>query len=150
MKKTSCILFLIFSDLFSSNAQIAEDAIIGKWMTIQNTLEVEVYKQDNNFKAKILWFNDSDDKSRPMESRLDDSNPDESLRSRKLIGMDVLTDLHYNDKEKKWVDGKVYVAKNGKEWDSFAWLTDDNLLKVKGYWLFRFLGETLTFKRVIP
>lgn len=125
-----------------------EDAIIGKWMTEQNDLEVEVYKQDNSFKAKVVWFNDSDDKSQPMDLRLDDKNPNKSLRSRKCIGMDVLRDLHYDAEEKEWVDGKVYVAKNGKEWDSLAWITEDNLLKVKGYWLFKFLCQTLTFKRV--
>ena len=34
------------------------------------------------------------------------------------------------------------VAGNGKEWDSLAWITDDDLLKVKGYWLF-FSGNNL-------
>ena len=130
------------------SAQNNGDAIIGKWMTVQNNLKVEVYKQNNRFKAKILWFKDTDDKSRPMESRLDDKNPVKSLRSRKLLGMEVLTHLRYNAEDKEWQDGQIYVANNGKEFDSIAWITKGNLLKVKGYWLFKFLCQTLTFKRV--
>ena len=151
MKNTCFILLLICIAIasFKVNAQSnPEDAIIGKRMTVQNNLKVEVYKQDNTFKAKILWFKDSDDKNRPMESRLDDKNPDESLRTRKWIGMEVLRDLSYNAEDKEWENGKVYVAKNGKEWDSVAWITEDNFLKVKGYWLFKFLCQTLTFKKV--
>ena len=148
MKKLSFSLFLICAAIISSIAQNNPNAIIGKWMTVQNNLEVEVYRQTNSFKAKILWFKDTDDKSRPMELRVDDKNPNKSLRSRKWIGMEVLRDLRYDDEDKEWQDGKVYVAKNGKEWDSVAWITKDNLLKVKGYWLFKFLGQTLTFKRI--
>ncbi|MEP6595408.1 MAG: DUF2147 domain-containing protein [Ginsengibacter sp.] len=149
MKKNYFTLLLICSAVTSSNAQYnPEDAIIGKWINVQNNLEVEVYKQNNCFKAKLLWFNDNDDTSKPMGLRLDDKNPDKSLRSRKLIGMDVLKDLRYSAEDKEWQDGKVYVAKNGKEWDSVAWMTEDNLLKVKGYWLFKFLCQTLTFKKL--
>ncbi len=132
----------------SGNAQNNADDILGKWRTVQNNLEVQVYKQNDNFRAKILWFKDTDDKKRPMVSRVDEINPDKSLRTRKWIGMDVLRDLRYNAEEKEWQDGKVYVAKNGKEWDSVAWITKDSLLKVKGYWLFKFLGQTLTFKKI--
>ena len=56
--------------------------------------------------------------------------------------------LHNDADEKEWVDGKIYDATSGKEWDSVAWLTDDHLLKVKGYWVFKFLSETKAFKRV--
>ena len=147
MKKIRFTLFLICVAIISSRAQNDPDAIIGKWMTVQNNLEVEVYKQDNIYKAKILWFKDTDDTSRPMESRVDDKNPDKLLRTRKWIGMEVLRNLRYNAEDNEWQDGKVYVAKNGKEWDSVAWMTEDDLLKVKGYWLFKFLCQTLTFKR---
>jgi len=143
-------LALIFlTSVFKINAQKNNaDAVLGKWRTVQNNLEVQVYKQNNIFKAKILWFKDADDKSRPMATRTDDKNPDPALRSRKWIGMEVLKDLKYNAEERDWEDGKVYVAKSGKEWDSIAWITKDNLLKVKGYWVFKFLCQTLTFKKI--
>lgn len=124
-----------------------EDAILGKWMTLENNLEVEVYKKDNNFRAKIIWFK-IEDKTRPMNTRLDDKNPNPYLRNRKWLGMEVLRNLKYNAEANEWEDGIIYDAKHGKEWDSVAWINNQGLLKVKGYWLFRWISETLTFRRV--
>ena len=55
----------------------------------------------------ILWFNDSDDKSKPMNIRTDEHNPD--------------------PKE----NGKIYEPKTGRQWSSVAHLTDEGLLYVK-------------------
>lgn len=135
---------LLFSNL---NLQSKSDAILGKWINIPGNLEVEVYKQGNDMKAKLLWFDDSDDKSKPMNVRTDEKNPDKSLRSRKLIGMDVLRDLKYYPDDDEWDNGKIYDSSSGREWSSEAWITKDGLLKVKGYWVFKFLSQTETFRR---
>jgi uncharacterized protein (DUF2147 family) len=124
-----------------------EDAIIGKWMTIDNSLEVEVYKQGNDFKARVIWFK-IEDTTRPMNTRTDDMNPNPKLRTRKWLGMEVLRNLKYNAADNEWRDGIIYDAKHGKEWDSVVWINKNGLLKVKGYWVFRWISETLTFKRV--
>ena len=123
------------------------DAIIGKWMTIERSLEVEVYKENNNFKAKVIWFK-IEDTTRPMNTRTDDKNPNPALRTRKWLGMEVLRNLKYNAEANEWQDGIIYDAKHGREWDSVAWINGNGLLKVKGYWIFRWISETLTFKRV--
>ncbi len=128
------------------NAQKDPDAILGKWMTTDNRLTIEVYKQNEDFKAKILWFKDENDQA--MNERLDEKNPDKTLRSRKWIGMDVLRNLHYNAEKNEWTDGIIYDAKHGRDWDSMAWIDEDHLLKVKGYWVFKFICETLTFKKL--
>ncbi len=124
-----------------------EDAILGKWITVEKSLEVEVYKQDNRFKAKIIWFK-IQDTTRPLNTRTDEQNPNPALRSRKWLGMDVLRKLKYNADDNQWQDGIIYDPKHGREWDSVAWISDAGLLKVKGYWVFKWLSETLTFKRV--
>ncbi|WP_394767414.1 hypothetical protein [Ferruginibacter sp.] len=36
-----------------------------------NNLDMEVYNSGNEYRAKIVWFDDSDDKSRPMAERCD-------------------------------------------------------------------------------
>ncbi|MDQ2719862.1 MAG: DUF2147 domain-containing protein [Bacteroidota bacterium] len=123
------------------------DAILGKWMTVEHSLEVEVYKQGDNFRAKVIWFK-IEDTTRPMNTRTDEKNPNPALRSRKWLGMEVLRDLKYNAEDDEWQDGIIYDAKHGKEWDSVVWITKDGLLKVKGYWVFKWISETLTFKRV--
>jgi uncharacterized protein (DUF2147 family) len=140
--------FLLLSFLISLNtyAQKNLDAILGKWMTADNRLTIEVYSQNKDFKAKIIWFKDVNDIV--MYERLDEKNPDKALRTRKWIGMEVLRNLHYNAENDEWIDGIIYDAKHGKEWDSMAWINKDHLLKVKGYWIFKFINETLTFKRI--
>ncbi len=147
MKTIFGFLFLSVISL-NTTAQSKADAILGKWMTIQHNLEVEVYKQNNDYKAKVLWFDDSDDKSKPLNERKDEKNPNKDLRSRKWIGMEVLRNLKYYPNDNEWDDGKIYDAKTGREWSSVVWMTKDNLLKVKGYWVFKFISQTETFKRI--
>ncbi len=115
-------------------------------MTTDNRLIIEVYKQANDYKAKIVWFKEVNDKVR--NERLDEKNPDKTLRTRKWIGMDVLRNLHYDAENDEWIDGVIYDAKHGREWDSIAWINRDHMLKVKGYWIFKWISETLTFKRI--
>ncbi len=144
MKKIiTALLFSIISLI--SFAQNNPDAILGKWITTTENCVIEVYKQAGEFKAKILWFQEG---KKAINEYTDEKNPDPALRTRKVLGMDVVHGLHYDADEKQWVDGQIYDATSGKEWDSVVWLTSDNLLKVKGYWLFKFLSKTKTFKRV--
>ena len=143
MKKIIAAL-LFFMLVFGCRAQNTPDAILGTWITTAGNCKIEVYKQSEEFKAKIVWL--KEDKN-GMNDYTDKKNPDPALRTRKLLGMDVVNGLHYDADENAYVDGVIYDARSGKKWDSIAWLTDDNLLKVKGYWLFKFLSETNTFKR---
>lgn len=125
-----------------------EEAILGKWMSSENNLEVEIFRSANEFKARICWFDDSDDPSEPLTKRLDSKNPDKSLRSRKVLGMEVLNGLTYNEKEEEWENGHIYDCSSGKEWNAKLWLTKDGMLKVRGYWHFEFLGQNMSFKKV--
>ncbi len=134
--------------MLKANAQNMQNAILGKWESAEKNLIVEVYKHGNAFKARIIWFYDEDDTITPIEQRLDIKNPDKSLRSKKIIGLDVLSGLIYNPKQSKWVNGKIYDSSSGKTWSSTVWLTDANTLNVRGYYIFRFIGKTLIFNRI--
>ncbi len=134
--------------MIKTNAQGRQDAILGKWESAEKNLIVEVYKQDNAFKAKILWFYDEDDTITPIDQRLDIKNPDKSLRSRKIVGMDVLSGLVYNAKQGRWMNGRIYDSSSGRTWNATVWLTDADTLNVRGYYIFRFLGKTLIFNRI--
>jgi len=126
-------------------AQNNPDAILGKWESAEKNLIVEVYKQDGDFKAKILWFYDPDDTVTPIEQRLDVKNPDNQLRDRKIIGMDILSGLMYNPKQNKWTGGKIYDSSSGKTWEATAWLTGPGALRVRGFYLVRWFERTLNF-----
>jgi uncharacterized protein (DUF2147 family) len=146
MKYRLLILFCLLTSAI--HAQQKADAIKGKWMSTDNNLEVEVFRENNEFKARLLWFDDSDDKTKPTNSRLDEKNHDKSLRSRKLIGIEVLHKLEYNADDDEWTDGIIYDSSSGKEWDAKAWINSAGLLKVRGYWHLSIFGETMSFKRI--
>src|SRR5450755_860067 len=124
MKK---LLFLLLIMLLSkiTTAQHNSDDIIGHWMNTENNLEVEVFKVNNEYKARVVWFDDSDDKSEPMNIRCDKKNPDKGLRFQKIIGLEVMYGLVYNADDEEWQHGRIYDSSSGKNWNSKAWLTKD-------------------------
>src|SRR3954470_3557628 len=87
---------LVFLTVISSHANIIPPSqlICGKWESEEKSLIIQVYLKDNNYIAKIIWFKDTDGK--PMDYWRDVRNPDPRLRSRKLLGMSILSGLTYN------------------------------------------------------
>lgn len=146
MKYLIGICFLALT--IKGNAQNKRDAILGKWESTEKNLIVEVYELDNVFKARIVWFYDEDDTITPIAERLDIKNPNKTLRSRKIIGMDVLSGLVYNAKQNKWTGGRIYDSSSGRTWDATVWLTSPEELSVRGYYLVRWFGKTLMFTKV--
>jgi len=144
------LFFAFVINITSTNcfAQSAADKITGKWISEKKNCIVQVVREKNDFIARLVWFNDDDDKSKPMETRTDYKNPDPALRSRKLIGMDVVDNLVYVPKSNSWENGLIYDAQSGKTWNSSAYLTKDGVLKVTGYWHLKFIGRTMKFYRV--
>jgi uncharacterized protein (DUF2147 family) len=143
--------YLLFLFVITAVKTIADtvpesDRILGKWKSTDNKMIVEVYKDKGEFRAKIIWFND--DPSKPMDEWRDKHNPNPALRNRKILGMDVLSDLKYDPKSHSWEDGTIYDAQHGKLWGAAGYIDKDGLLKVKGYWHFKIFGRTMIFKRV--
>jgi uncharacterized protein (DUF2147 family) len=143
----STILLFLFAYSFTY-AQEPSNRIIGKWMSVQDNLIVEVYKDINIYKGKVVWFKDSDDTSRPMNTRTDIHNPDVNLQKRKVLGLEVIGGLTYNAKNNHWENGKLYDVKTGKLWNSNVWIEKENFLKVRGFWHYEFMGRTMSFRRL--
>jgi len=143
-----CLAFVLLISTLKTLAQHKPDAILGKWESVQKNLIVEIYKHNNAFKARIVWFHDADDTITPIEQRLDIKNPDKNLRSGKILGMDVLSGLVYDAKQNRWEKGRIYDSSSGKTWDATVWLIDANNLNVRGFYLVRLFGKTLSFTRI--
>ncbi len=147
MKYKLTLLIFFFTSIIV-NAQ-NPNAIIGKWLAYpKKNVIIDVFRDHDEFKGKLIWFNDNDDKTKPMNVRLDEKNPDPKLRSRKVIGLEVLNHLYYNPKNKRWENGKIYDAKSGRTWDTSAFITKDSTLEVRGFWHWEIIGENMKFKRV--
>ena len=149
---TAFIVALIFGIKTRAVAQTQTlnrcDIICGKWMIAEKNLKVEIYKDGDQFRAKIIWFDDSDDKTQPMDKRMDTENPDPNMRTQKILGSSILQNLIFIPATNTWENGIIYDGKHGKYWQSAAYINDKGELKVTGYWKFKFIGKTLTFTRV--
>ncbi|MBS1751952.1 MAG: DUF2147 domain-containing protein [Bacteroidetes bacterium] len=150
MKYFFWVVIILSMTSFKKANDNSGDKIIGKWVASkEKNLVVRIFRSGVEFKATIVWFDDSDDKSHPMNIRIDTRNPDKSLRTRKIIGLEVLTGLIYNEKEKQWQNGHIYDPSSGKTYCAKAWLTNDSCLKVRGFWHFEFLGQTMCFIKTL-
>ncbi len=130
---------------FSQQESNPSDQIIGKWMSAANDLKVEVYKENGIYRAKVIWFACLPNVS--MNQFYDTENPNPALRSRPWLGLQILDGLqYYNGLE--WNKGKVYDPNTGHTFSSVCRLESQNTLKVRGYWLYEWIGKNLIFYRV--
>ena len=146
--KISLVGAFLFLLLSNNHEPISADIILGKWITAEKNLIVEVYKERDTYKSKIVWFNTSDDPNKPMHSRYDHKNPNPNLRNNKLVGLEILNGLKFNPESGRWENGTVYDPNTGKFWSAVIFLEDHGKLAVKGYWKFEFLSHTLHFKKL--
>jgi len=148
VNKSLALLIGFLFTFYMADAQNAGDRILGRWISEKRNLIVEIDKYGHEYRGRIIWFNDSDDPGYPMNTRTDFRNPDPSLRKKKLIGLEVLKSLTYDEASQTWENGLIYDSRNGKEWSSCINLTADGELFVKGYWHFKFIGKTTSFRRI--
>jgi len=140
------VLLIISTGPSSGQSLKPSELICGKWENTQKSLIIQVYVDHGEVKAKILWYKGTEGK--PLDYWTDRHNPDPKLRSRKILGMQILRNLKYHSKTNSWEDGIVYDSKHGKEWNSSAYIDKNGNMRVRGYWHFKFIGKTMTFFRV--
>ena len=143
MKK---IIFSIIALLMPLAAAFAQGKpnVTGKWKLDDGSAIVEVYQQGNVYNGKIVWL------AEPTEAdgtpAKDLNNPDKSLRSRQLIGLNMLSGLKEVGDEYK--EGKIYDPGNGKTYNCSMKVVGD-VLKVRGSLDKRgLLGRTMDWYRV--
>lgn len=123
MKK---IIFSFILMLMPVAAAFAQD-VIGKWKLEDGSAIVEVYKQGDSYNGKIVWLkNPTEADGSPA---VDENNPDKALRSRQLIGLNMLSDLKKAGEE--YSGGKIYDPGNGKTYNC-SMKVEGDVLKVRG------------------
>ena len=140
MKK---IIFSMIFMLAPLAAAFAQD-VVGKWKLEDGTAIVEVYKNGDAYNGKIVWL------EKPTEAdgspAVDSNNPDKALRSRKLIGLNMLSGLKKNGGE--YTGGSIYDPGNGKTYNC-SMKVEGDILKVRGSLDKKgLLGRTMDWYRV--
>ena len=140
MKKI--ILSFIFA-VVSLAVSSAQD-VIGKWKLEDGSAIVEVYQDGNVYNGKIVWLkNPTEADGTPA---LDDKNPDKSLRSRQVLGLNMLHGLKKDGG--KYAGGKIYDPGNGKTYNC-SMKVEGDILRVRGSLDAKgLLGRTMDWFRV--
>lgn len=133
MKKL-CLLFFLFPNLLFA---VRED-ILGKWISSKhkdgNQIIIEITeKEDGKFYGTMIgqtipFYQEGEFEG---QEKMDLKNPDESLRKRKLVGLEMLHSLTYHEDTNRYRDGKVYVPGMGKTLYASVQI-EKNQMKMKG------------------
>ena len=133
MKKL-CLIFFLFPNLLFA----AREDILGKWISSKhkdgNQIIIEIReKEDGKFYGTmkgqtVPFYQDGEFQG---QEKMDLKNPDESLRKRKLMGLEMLYSLTYQEDTNRYRDGRVYIPGMGKTLYASVQIEKD-VMKIKG------------------
>lgn len=142
MKHLTFVL-LLTAISFAGLAQ-NKDAIIGKWINSTGEAHVDITKRGDKYFGKIVWLKAPKDEKGVVKT--DVKNPDENLRAKPILGLEILKNFIFEDG--KWTDGKIYDPKSGKTYSCNMTLKGNDILNMRGYIGVSLLGRSETWKRV--
>ena len=141
-KKIFGLIFILMFTLpvFSQN----RDAVLGKWLNVSGEGQIMIYKKGNEYFGKLVWLKSpNDEKANP---KLDIKNPEISLKTRPVLGLEILKNFSYRDGI--WEDGSIYDPKTGKTYSCKMSMVSSDKLDIRGFVGFSILGRTETWTRV--
>lgn len=142
MKHLTFIL-LLTAISFAGLAQ-NKDAVIGKWVNSTGEAHVDITKRGDKYFGKIVWLKAPKDEK--GVNKTDVKNPEEKLRSKPILGLEILKNFIFEDG--KWTDGKIYDPKSGKTYNCNMTMKGNDILNMRGYIGVSLLGRSETWKRV--
>lgn len=142
IKKLSLLLVITLCTL-TVFAQKKDD-ILGKWINPSGEGQIEIYKKGDKFYGKLAWIKEPNDES--GKPKTDVKNPNASLRTKPLLGLEILKDFVFEDE--KWTDGTIYDPKTGKTYSCNITLKENGQLNIRGYIGISLIGRSESWKRV--
>ena len=123
--------------MLSSNA-FGETNIFGYWLTPGSIVKIENCDGYVCATIETIFVEEGVD----PKQILDDQNRDKSLRSRPLVGVNILDNFLIKDvNQKTFKGGKIYDPRRGGAYKSKLYLSDDGILRVEGCLAFICDGE---------
>ncbi|SFO85294.1 DUF2147 domain-containing protein [Qipengyuania nanhaisediminis] len=126
MKRLPLKRLAAIAALASAAPLLAAQPIEGRWVTAEKDAVIQIGKCGSKLCGKIARFLVAPPQG--LDQR-DVNNKEPRLRSRKLLGMPVLTG--FNEESDLW-RGEIYDPKSGKTYRSVVRRKDANRLEVKG------------------
>ena len=105
---------------------------------------MEIYRCDSvTYCGKIIWLRDPLKEGNPV---IDDKNPEDSLKSRPVLGLQILRGFTYAG-DRVWSGGKIYDPKSGNDYSAKMTLVDDQNLDLRGFVVIPLFGRTEKWTR---
>lgn len=147
---TACFLLgLVFANdsATAANKTSIDHSIFGLWASEGSIFRT--YFEDGTVKGEILALREpvytaEESAEKAGQIRLDDNNPDQSLMTRPIIGINIFSD--YEFKGGQW-QGVIYDPESGNTYQSKMKIKSD-LLEIRGYIGMPMFGRTAKFKPV--
>src|SRR6202012_2241214 len=120
-------LCFLLMQAVATTAQVSPDDITGFWLTHGDKPgKIQIYKQGGKFYGKIAWIQTPTENGKPL---VDKKNPNQSLQSRPILGLELLTGFGFDKDE--WNGGQIYDPDSGKTYSCTLSLKEKNTLKVR-------------------
>lgn len=136
MKKLAVLMIALTAFFTMASAQGSNDSadsIIGTYKAERGgeITKVSVTKSpDGTYKAQVIWLANPKDKNGNI--RLDEKNPDKSLRTTPCNQIIIFKGMKYNAEKKCWDGAKVYDPTMGIRANGQLTFLADGRLKIKG------------------
>lgn len=136
-------ILLLFTAISFSGFSQNKDAILGQWINASGEAHIEIFKKNEKYFGKIVWLKSPKDEK--GANKTDFKNPDPDLKSKPIMGLELLRDFVYEDG--KWTDGKIYDPKSGKTYSCNITEKSNGQLNIRGYIGISLIGRTEVWKR---
>lgn len=152
---TSLLLSTLLLLMISSNCAAAGPAsILGIWNNEEKDARIEIFRCGGRFCGKIVWidkplYSDDEDHERSGMPRTDDKNPNPDLKSRTIIGLQIMSGFEYAG-QYSWVGGRIYDPKSGRTYSGKITMVSPDRLELRGYVIFSLFGRTSFWTRANP
>jgi len=142
------IIVIVWILIPSIGHAIESDDILGEWITEDKNCRVEIFKKAEQYFGKIAAIKQAkylpgEVKGMDGKPRLDLNNQKKSLRSRPLVGIEMMQNFRFDDD--KWLGGTIYDPNSGKTYKCVISL-EDGTLQVRGYIGVSLLGRTTVWE----
>lgn len=114
-------------------ANSADDPVVGTWWNEKKTAQITIQPCGESVCGNISWMQEPNRED--GTPKLDINNDDESLRSRPILGLQIIGGFE-KEESGKWDDGDIYNPQDGNTYSSNLAINEDGTLAVEGCVLF--------------
>ena len=139
-RSAAFVLFVVIA-LGTMAEDDKQSRILGNWLTESKDGIIQISAASGGiYEGRIVGGN--------HPGRLDEKNPDATLRSKPLRGEIILRNLRY-DGDGKWSGGAIYEPDTGRSYKCLVQLIAPDSLKVHGYIGISLLGKSQIWTRYL-